>query len=178
MRLLEKDPAARPASGIEVASALSTLLGGGWRPLEGVLAEGRAEQLRRLAFFSDFREAELWELLRWTRWEEVPPGAVLLREGEEGDSFFIVVEGRVAVTKAGRDLARLGAGQCIGEISCLGGRPRPATVTALERVCVVRVDAALLDDASSECRVALQRALITTLVERLADTAAALAGGG
>jgi hypothetical protein len=177
MRLLEKESAARPASGLEVANVLSTLLGGPRRPLEGVLAEGRADQLRRLAFFRDFEEAQLWELLRWTRWEEVAPGAVLLREGEAGDSFFIIVDGRVAVSKAGLTVTQLSAGQCIGEVSCLGRRPRSASVTALEPVRVLRVNAALLENASKDCQIAFQRVFISTLVERLVDTTEALARG-
>jgi len=175
LRLLAKDPAGRPASGLEVANALSALLGGARRPLEGILAEGRADQLRRLDFFRDFGEAELWELLRWAHWEEVAPRTALVREGEEGHSFFVLVEGRVAVCKSMRRIAELGPGQCFGEISYLSARPRSASVTALERTCVLRVNAALLENASPACQIAFQRVFISTLVERLVQTTEALA---
>ena len=160
-----------------MAGVLSALLGGARRPLEGVLAEGRADQLRRLDFFRDFAEAELWELLRWAHWEDVAPGTALVREGEEGNTFFVIVEGRVAVRKSALDIAELGAGQCFGEISYLSSRPRSASVTALEPSCVLQVNAELLQNASPACQIAFQRVFISTLVERLVQTTETLARG-
>ena len=77
------------------------LLGGAPPAHGGLVAEGRADRLRRLDFFSDFGEAELWELLRCASWEEVATAHPVVREGEEGHSFYIIVEGRMAVLKAG-----------------------------------------------------------------------------
>ena len=177
LRLLEKDPGARPASGLEVANALSALLGGARRPLEGVLAEGRADQLRRLDFFREFGETELWELLRWAHWEEVAPGTELVREGEDGETFFVIVEGSVAVRKGTLAIAELGPGQCFGEISYLSRRPRSASVTAVQPTCVLQVNAALLQNASHACQIAFQRVFIRTLVDRLVQTTEALTRG-
>ncbi len=63
------------------------------------------------------------------------PGEVLMREGEPGDTFALLVEGQVAVTRAGRhraqDLAVASAGSILGELAVLRGRPRTATITAL-----------------------------------------------
>ncbi|HVU71655.1 MAG TPA: MFS transporter [Mycobacteriales bacterium] len=60
------------------------------------------------------------------------PGAVLCREGRVGRHFFVIVEGRVSVTIGGREVARLGPGQIVGEMALLVRRPRTATVTASE----------------------------------------------
>jgi cAMP-dependent protein kinase regulator len=63
--------------------------------------------------------------------------AVVMKEGEAGDSLFIIVEGSVRVTTKGPGqkevlLAKLGEGDFFGEVSMLTGRPRTATVVALD----------------------------------------------
>lgn len=60
------------------------------------------------------------------------PGQVLGREGEMGAAFWLLLQGRVAVTLGGRQLADAGPGSVLGELALLRGRPRSATVTALE----------------------------------------------
>jgi CRP-like cAMP-binding protein len=63
------------------------------------------------------------------------PNEVLMREGEEGETFALIVEGDVAVTRGdGRQcrlLARAGPGSILGELAVLRHQPRTATVTAL-----------------------------------------------
>lgn len=66
------------------------------------------------------------------------PGELLLRQGDPGDTMFVVLEGTVRVeteTPGGTvQLAELGVGACLGEVSVLTGGPRTATVTALTPV--------------------------------------------
>jgi CRP-like cAMP-binding protein len=57
-------------------------------------------------------------------------GETLTREGDPGETFYIVVEGRLEVTQQGALLRKLGPGDFLGEISLVDGRPRTATVTA------------------------------------------------
>ena len=63
---------------------------------------------------------------------QVPAGAVLLREGEESDRFYVVETGLVEVTQAGAVLRREGPGDFFGEIGLLRDVPRTATITAVE----------------------------------------------
>lgn len=69
------------------------------------------------------------------------PGQVILREGDPGDTMCLVMEGTVRVetnTPSGTvQLAELGRGACIGEVSVLTGRHRTATVTAVTAVTAV-----------------------------------------
>lgn len=68
-------------------------------------------------------------------------GDVLIREGDEGDVMYLVLSGKVRVGTTGArgavQLAELGRGACLGEVSVLTGGPRTATVTALAPVQVV-----------------------------------------
>lgn len=57
-------------------------------------------------------------------------GATVTREGDEADAFYVVVDGRLDVSRNGMTLRELGPGEFLGEISLLDGRPRTATVTA------------------------------------------------
>ncbi len=59
-------------------------------------------------------------------------GEVLGREGEDGDTFWLLLEGRVSVTIADHHLSDAGPGSILGELALLRHRPRTATVTAVE----------------------------------------------
>jgi hypothetical protein len=171
---LAKTALERPSSGLDLARQLSDLLGGQRRPLEGIIAEARTAQLRELDFFRDFGDVELWELLRWAYWEDIECGDVVIREGEEGSSFFILVEGQMEVRKSAVLLLQLEAGACFGEISYLSSQPRSASVVAMSRCSVLRVTAMLLSGASERCQLAFQNVFIQTLINRLVATTSAL----
>jgi CRP/FNR family cyclic AMP-dependent transcriptional regulator len=58
----------------------------------------------------------------------------LVRQGDIGDSFIIIVSGRARVTRDGKQLRELGPGDFLGEIALIDGSPRTATVTALDPI--------------------------------------------
>lgn len=70
------------------------------------------------------------------------PGDVILREGDPGDTMFLVLEGTIRVATDASpgvsvQLADLGRGACVGEVSVLTRGPRTATVIALTPVTTV-----------------------------------------
>ena len=62
---------------------------------------------------------------------DLPAGKVLIREGDRGREFFVVISGEVEVRRKGRKRATLGAGSFVGEMALPSKAPRSATVTAL-----------------------------------------------
>ena len=93
--------------------------------------DDKADALGRAPLFQNLSRGELVELAKLTEDLEVEEGKVLAREGDLGSEFFVVVDGEVAVTKGGRELRRLGAGDFFGEIALIWDSPRrTATVTA------------------------------------------------
>ncbi|MFO7573252.1 MAG: cyclic nucleotide-binding domain-containing protein [Gaiellaceae bacterium] len=97
----------------------------------------KVELLKRVPLFSGCSKAELGELARNTDELVLPEGRVLAREGKTGREFFVLVDGTVRITKGGRKLTELGAGDWFGEIALVTGGVRTASVTAATPVRVL-----------------------------------------
>jgi putative iron-dependent peroxidase len=90
----------------------------------------KREALRHVPLFSGLRDRELARLGEVAELIEFADGETLLRQGEEGHEFFVVLDGHVIVSRDGAHLARLGPGEFLGEIALIEVRPRTATATA------------------------------------------------
>src|SRR6266850_7814306 len=122
-----------------------------------------------MRFFAAFVDQELWEVVKLGIWERVHAGTVVLREGDAGDFFCVIIEGEMRVSKNKKLLTELGAGECFGEMAylSLSGQHRGATVTAAAESRILRVRVADLEQASVSCRSKFDRAFIGILVDRL-----------
>lgn len=79
-------------------------------------------------------------------WREAESGEVMVREGEPGETFGLLVEGSVSVTRGdGHHLADAGPGSILGELSVLRRQPRNATLTATDRSLLAVGDRKALD---------------------------------
>ncbi len=89
----------------------------------------------KVPLFDDLPPDAFLELVNRMGYQHLEAGAVILREGDPGRSFFVIVEGKVRVYKAVPGagevtLASLGEGAFFGEMALLSGAPRAANVAA------------------------------------------------
>jgi eukaryotic-like serine/threonine-protein kinase len=171
-RAMAKDLAKRYANWADFAADLAAAFRSehfGARKSQEFADSDRFETLRRLPFFEHFSDAELWEVARISTWRHAPAGETLMKEGEPGDYFCILAQGEVNVTKRGRLLNVLRAGEPFGEMAYLSRKEqaRGADVTVAADASIISVPTRRLDQASESCRHNFDRAFMEILVERL-----------
>jgi len=93
------------------------------------------------AGFEYLADEKLAEIARSAETRVVPAGTVIFRQGDPGDSFYIVRYGRIRVFRVDEegvetDLGELEPGDSFGEIPLLTGQPRTASVETLEETCL------------------------------------------
>ena len=135
------------------------------------------DTLRGLPFFDDFTDVEIWEVLRFSKWNSVKPEEVIMHDGEPGDFFCFLAEGELKVTKNGRILNLLMTGDCFGEMAVIskGLQIRGADVVALTESKIVTVKGEALKKASEACRMHFYQAFLEVLAGRLSLANARLA---
>jgi serine/threonine protein kinase len=171
MTAIAKDPEKRYKSWEEFGSALAEIWKKEHRADEkkGQSDTERFSLAKTLPFFQHFPEKELWEVLRISKWAKFKPDTVLIKEGDQGDSFYILAGGYVRVTRGKRTLSVLSGGDCFGEMSYLSpnGKQRSATVATTSDTIVIKIRAEDLRNASLQCRRLFDEKFLGTLVSRL-----------
>jgi Cyclic nucleotide-binding domain len=90
--------------------------------------------LRQVSFFRPLPFATVEHLASELQPATYQPGDVIIREGEPGERFYIIAEGRARASRDGDQMREMGAGESFGEIALLRRIPRTATVTAVSRL--------------------------------------------
>ena len=118
-----------------------------WRPLAAAdrrarVSADRLDLLRAIPIFAPLPLPDLEALGRAAQEVHVVTGTEVFREGERGDRFYAIGEGRAAVESDGTVLRELGEGDFFGEIALLRDVPRTATVRALTPLRLLALDGA------------------------------------
>jgi CRP-like cAMP-binding protein len=126
----------------------------------------KTQALSAVPLFAACSARELAAIARLCTRLDVEAGSVLTTEGRPGRECFVVAGGEAKVVIGKRTVAKVGPGDCVGEMSLLDGGPRTATVFALTPMDVyvlsVREFASLLDTSPS-----ISRKIMVSLARRL-----------
>jgi serine/threonine protein kinase len=169
LRMLQKYPEDRYPDWAELALDLARL-GGLSRFDQAIRDSEKFLALRPSALLKTLDDAELWEIARIGRWRRVPSQSALVREGEPGDSIYLLARGEAKVTVRGRLLNVLHAGDCFGEMGYVQEQSssRQATVETTADTLVAELPREFLDALSLSCQLKFNRALLRALADRLA----------
>jgi CRP/FNR family transcriptional regulator, cyclic AMP receptor protein len=100
----------------------------------------KVELIARVPLFAGLAKRELGQVASIADEIDLPADKVLIREGERGREFFVLLEGEAEVTRKGKKLATRRAGEFFGEVALVSNLPRIATVKTSKpvRVLVIR----------------------------------------
>ena len=88
----------------------------------------KVELIRNVPLFARCSRKELSEIAAMADEIDLPEGREIIREGERGREFFVLLNGEAVVRRKGRKLATLSSGDFVGEIALVSRVPRTATV--------------------------------------------------
>ena len=109
--------------------------------------------------------------LRWSQ----PGGGIEATNSrmgsEQGESFYLLIEGEVGVTLLGKPLNTIKPGGCFGEILYFTGNTgrRTTTIVSTEQITVIEIKAEALRASTDACQVGFNKAFMRVLVDRLSQ---------
>lgn len=165
-----KDKEKRYSSGLDIASDLSKafdLLEG---PEAKIDVEEKFNLVKKLDFFQGFPEAELWEIIRASTWQDYKGGEDIIVEGELDDCFYIIVSGKVVVKKNDKIIRDLSKGDCFGEMGYLAKTKRTASIVAEKDTSLLKINSTVISQVSLNCQVRFLKVFLRTLIYRLSAT--------
>lgn len=96
--------------------------------------------LQKTELFAEIPEAELKSISQIANEVTYPADSLLFEEGDEGDSLYLIVDGKVSIIKAGTEVLFFDEkGYCLGEIALIDNKPRSATVKTVKPTQFLRI---------------------------------------
>jgi CRP-like cAMP-binding protein len=130
----------------------------------------KIDLIKGVPLFSGASKSQLAEIAAIADEVDLPAGKTLIKEGDSGREFFVLIDGTADVTQGGKQIGRMmGPGDFFGEIALVAKAPRTATVTTTSPVrALVITDRAFRQLLESSPEIAV--VVLTALAERLAPT--------
>ena len=136
---------------------------------QGIPDSEKFSMLRTKNGLRELSDPDIWELIQASKWIKFPARTVILREDEPGQSMYLLASGQVKVTKQGRLLNVITAGEYFGEMAYIQrGAGRQATLEALSDIVVAEFPFQALDELSPGCESRFAKTLLYSLADRLA----------
>lgn len=131
--------------------------------------KNKLDLIKRVPLFSSASKQELAEIASIADEVDLPEGKVLIKEGDSGREFIVLIEGTADIERGGRPVASIGPGDFVGEIALIAKTPRNATITTTSPVrALVITDRAFRQLLEHSPQIAV--VVLTALAERLAPT--------
>ncbi len=168
-KAMEKDLYSRYRLGANFAKDLSDAPYQRVKVSQTVNLDVRWKALRAITALGDIDDLDIWELLRASSWRELPPASVIMREGEEGNSFGIVVKGLVELENSDRAFTIAARGDFVGATEWLdkGAPRRMCTATTLDNVVYLEVHPVAFEYATEELAEVVNRLAMESVLKRL-----------
>jgi len=166
----QKDIKDRYQTGLDFAIDLSKAFEALEGPEEDISEQEKFNSIKQLEFFEGFPDAEIWEIIRASTWQEYGAKDDIIIEGELDDCFYIIVEGEVGVLKNEQSIRLLGIGDCFGEMGYLAKTERTATIQALTETALLKINSTVISQVSLNCQVRFLKVFLRTLIHRLSMT--------
>lgn len=122
--------------------------------------------LEEVPLFEGLPKRQLRRIAKLARIRRFAPGSTLVRAGDPGRSFFVLLDGTAKVVRGGGRSRRLGIGDYFGEMALLDGAPRSASVVADGEVLALTIDRSGFTKLLG-AEPALAQTLLRTLAARL-----------
>jgi eukaryotic-like serine/threonine-protein kinase len=169
MKAMGKELETRYKSWLEFGKDLSQAFTSLHMAGENATESEKFNTLRNMPFFQDFGDVALWEVVRIGSWKSIPAETIIIREGDAGESFYLLIEGEVGVTLLGKPLNTIKPGGCFGEVLYFTGSAgrRMTTIVSVNRITVLEIKAEALRAATDACQVAFNKAFMRVLIDRL-----------
>ena len=169
-KAISKHPGQRYASCQEFADELRIALRGIPGISNETKVEGLVDFIHRLDFFQEFPVKQIEGLISASKVVKIRKGHMVLSEGEISDTFYIILKGSVKVNNGVQDIAFIQAGQCFGEMACLGFQPRVANVIADQDCILMKFRMNHLDEKDESIQLQFYKTFSTILVRRLSQS--------
>ncbi len=133
----------------------------------------KRDVLANMPLFARLTERELLRVMQAVEVRSFHDGDVVIREGDKGDELFIVLDGKVRVSRGEQVLTHLGQGEHVGEMALIRSVPRSATVTAVgnaEVIAIRRADFFEILRKEHEVAVKMLWQFLGVLADRLDQT--------
>lgn len=167
---LRKNPADRYASALDLADAIHKARSR-WQRQANLHQKRQQDEhyllLRKDVWFKHFSPEQVEELMAAGTVEIYNRNQIILSEGENNKTLYIILQGQVRIFKGQQAIGLLGAGDCFGEMSYLSAIPATASVVAESVAMAWKVTPALMENASDASQLGFYKAFLGVMIKRL-----------
>lgn len=167
---MQKELSGRYQMGLDLAADLTKAFDNLEKPKDDISAQEKFEAVKELEFFTGFPDAEIWEILRASTWQDYDADDDIIVEGDMDDCFYIIINGDVQVMKNTSVIRTLQKGDCFGEMGYLAKTKRTASIKAGEETSLMKINSTVISQVSLNCQVRFLKVFLRTLIYRLSAT--------